>query len=68
MAMKCVCMVDALYEYKRLFGKCYGRDILSYLGIDCEIPRNIKVNVESFSMDRDNFACICIYAMNSCFP
>jgi len=37
MTVKYVCMVDALYEYKRLFGKHEGRDILSYLCIVCEI-------------------------------
>jgi hypothetical protein len=30
-------MVDALYEYRSLFGKHQGRDILSYLDIFCEI-------------------------------
>ena len=37
MTVKYVCMVDAFYEYKCLFGNHKGSDILSYLSIVCEI-------------------------------
>jgi len=37
MTVKYVCMLDAFYEYKSLFGNHKGSDILSYLGIVCEI-------------------------------
>jgi len=37
MTVKYICMVDALYEHRSLFGKHQGRDILSDLGIFCDI-------------------------------
>jgi len=37
MTVKYVSMVEAFYEYRCLFGKHQGRDILCYLGIVCEV-------------------------------